>query len=80
MTDDQLLVWLAESDFSQYGECHGRNLDSLIAKGFVKIHEGRECQSGFIAQGDSLMYRAVSLTETGIAAAAKARAADRSGK
>lgn len=64
----RLLQWLSEETFNQYGECHGAALDSLIARGFAEIHEGREHQSGFIAQGDGPMYRAVSLTDAGIAA------------
>lgn len=64
-----LLKWLATEDFSQYGECHGKDLDELVAAGLAQIHAPGEHQSGFIAQdrtgsrGD--MYRAVSLTEAG---------------
>lgn len=63
--EEFLLVWLGNGEFGQYGECHGATLDSLIAKGFAQVHEGRALQSGFIAQGDDPMYRAVSLTEAG---------------
>jgi hypothetical protein len=63
-----LMEWLGRDDFGQYGECHGKDLDALIAKGFAQIHEPRIGQSGFIAKGDSLMYRAVSLTDEGRAA------------
>ncbi len=64
-----LLKWLSEEDFSQYGECYGKNLDELVEHGFAQIHAPGEHQSGFIAQdnqgkrGD--MYRAVSLTDAG---------------
>lgn len=60
-----LLKWLGEEDYSQYGECHGSNLEGLVAKGLAQIHSGGEKQSGFIAQGTSKMYQAVSLTESG---------------
>lgn len=66
-----LLDWLSREDFSQYGECHGSDLDGLIAKGLAQIHGPGEHQ-GFIAQDHTgekgLMYRAVSLTEAGRAA------------
>lgn len=55
--------------FSQYGECHGAALDSLVAKGFAQVHGAGEHQAGFIAQDHSgnrgIKYRAVSLTEAG---------------
>lgn len=63
-----LLEWLGKEDFSQYGECHGRALDGLIAKGLAQVHGAEEHQSGFIARGSGGMYRAVSLTEAGRAA------------
>jgi hypothetical protein len=63
-----LLVWLGEDEFSQYGECNGANLDSLVAKGLAQIHGPGEHQH-FIANDHEgtkgMMYRAVSLTETG---------------
>ena len=61
-----LFDWLTEEDFSQYGECYGKDLDSLIAKGLVQIHGPGEHQSGFIAKGQGLMFSAVSLTEAGV--------------
>ena len=70
MTENDLLRWLGQEDFSQYGECHGKTLDALIEKGLVQIHGPGEHQN-FIAKGTDLMYRAVSLTEAGIAALAK---------
>jgi hypothetical protein len=60
-----LLEWLGKAEFSQYGECHGHALEALVGYGLAVIHEGRENQSGFIAQGGSPMHRAVSLTEAG---------------
>ena len=60
-----LLEWLGQEDYSQYGECHGEALNSLVAKGFAKVHEGQEHQRGFIASGVGPMYRAVSLTDAG---------------
>lgn len=67
-SERELLAWLSKEDFSQYGECHGAALDRLVKFGFAVISEGRAHQSGFIAQGDHAMYRAVSLTEGGLTA------------
>ena len=66
-TQTFLLKWLGESDVSQYGECHGKDLDALIADGLAQVH-GPESglTSGFIARGTEQMYRAVSLTDKGI--------------
>lgn len=64
----QLLKWLGKEEFSQYGECYGKTLDALIAKGLAEVHEPGSHQSNFIAQGAGKMYRAVSLTEAGRAA------------
>jgi len=66
LTDKEadLLRWLGEEEFSQYGECHGDDLDGLVAKGLAQIHGPGEHQN-FIAKGTSLMYRAVSLTDAG---------------
>lgn len=67
-SEEVLLRWLSKEDFSQYGECHGSDLDSLIAKGLAQIHGPGEHQR-FIANDPEgtkgLMYRAVSLTEVG---------------
>lgn len=64
-----LLVWLGQEDFSQYGECHGAALDALIVKGLAQVHgEESGINNNFIAKGRDLMYRAVSLTESGWAA------------
>lgn len=60
-----LLLWLAERDFSQYGECFGADLDSLVAEGLAQVHAPGRHQV-FIAKGTTLMYRAVSLTEAGL--------------
>jgi hypothetical protein len=60
-----LLKWLGESDYSQYGECYGKSLDSLISQGLAQIHNSPEHKSGFIAKGNGPMYRAVSLTDGG---------------
>jgi hypothetical protein len=63
-----LLQWLGESEYSQYGECHGKDLDSLVAKGLAQIHPPGEHQI-FIANDfagtKGVMYQAVSLTEDG---------------
>lgn len=63
-----LLIWLSKEDFSQYGECHGSDLDSLVAKGLAQIHGPGEHQR-FIANDPlgtkGMMYRAVSLTDAG---------------
>lgn len=63
-----LLDWLSAEDFSQYGECHGRDLDALIAAGLAQVHAPGEHQN-FIANDPAgtkgMMYRAVSLTEAG---------------
>lgn len=64
-----LLRWLGEGTqdgLSQYGECYGDNLDSLLAKGLAQIHgEETEMDNPFIAKGHGIMYRAVSLTDAG---------------
>lgn len=66
-----LLKWLNKEDFSQYGECHGKTLDSLIAKGLAQVHEPGQHQA-FIANDPAgtkgPMYRAVSLTDEGVRA------------
>jgi hypothetical protein len=63
-----LLQWLGEAEFSQYGECHGKSLDSLIGKGLAQLHAPGEHQN-FIANDwagtRGIMYRAVSLTDAG---------------
>jgi len=61
----ELLDWLSKEDFSQYGECHGKDLDVLLARGLAQIHGPGEHQSGFIAKGTGELYRAVSLTDEG---------------
>jgi len=64
-----LLDWLGNEEYSQYGECYGTTLDSLIELGYAQIHGAGEHQSGFIAQDPTgtkgKMYLAVSLTEAG---------------
>jgi len=60
-----VLEWLGRTEFSQYGECGGAALDSLVAKSLAQIHGPGEHQSGFIARGEGLDYRAVSLTPAG---------------
>lgn len=65
-----LLEWLAGEDYSQYGECYGATLDSLVAKGLAQVHGPGEHQV-FIANGTGQMYRAVSLTAAGVAAIRK---------
>jgi hypothetical protein len=53
-----LLGWLGEEDTSAYGECHGPDLDALVAAGLAEI--------GPIPPGRSdPLYRRVSLTEAG---------------
>ena len=64
LEERDLLEWLSREDFSQYGECHSKALDSLIAKGLAQIHGPGEHQQ-FIANGTGMMYRAVSLTDAG---------------
>jgi hypothetical protein len=64
-----MLEWLSKEDFSQYGECYGRTLEALIARGFVQVHgEETETNNTFIAKGHGIMFRAVSLTDAGRAA------------
>src|SRR5262245_23940130 len=72
MTTDQLtaaeidlLEWLSKEDFSQYGECHGKALDALIAKGLAQHHPGTGRNNSFIAKGDDIMFDKVSLTDAG---------------
>lgn len=64
-SERMLLAWLAREDFSQYGECHGRDLDRLVELGLAQIHAPGEHQV-FIARGTTQMHRAVSLTERGV--------------
>jgi len=80
-TKDQaaLLRWLGRSEYSQYGECCGLSLDMLIAHGLAEVHGPLEHQEGFISRGKGMMYRAVSLTETGRAALAELHADAREG-
>ena len=63
-----LLDWLSKEDFSQYGECQGRHLNSLVAKGLAQIHPAGEHQN-FIANDfagtQGIEFQAVSLTEAG---------------
>jgi hypothetical protein len=63
-----LLEWLRTDD-GQYGECHGKTLDSLIERGLVVV-QGAESgiSNSFIAKGTNIMYRAVSITDAGRAA------------
>jgi hypothetical protein len=63
--EEGMLRWLGQEEFSQYGECYGSVLYSLLAKGLAQVHGPGEHQV-FIAKGTSLMYRAVSLTEAGL--------------
>ena len=61
-----LLKWLGESDVSQYGECNGAALDTLVANGLaVVLGEETEIANPFIGNGRGIMYRAVKLTEAG---------------
>src|SRR5262245_22726053 len=66
--EQQLLDWLSLEEYSQYGECHGSALSSLIAKGLAQLHSPGEHQV-FIANDHlgvkGIMYQAVSLTEKG---------------
>jgi len=66
-SERDLLRWLGKEDFSQYGECYGRDLDALVAKGLAQVHAPGEHQV-FIAKGSGPMFRAVSLTDAGVAA------------
>jgi hypothetical protein len=68
LTDDEvdLLIWLGEEDYSQYGECHGIALDALVELGLAQLHGPEtEHNNTFIAKGSGIMFRAVSLTEAG---------------
>ena len=60
MTEKDLLEWLGQEDSSAYGECHGEQLDALIAKGWAEV--------GPTPSGRSRMYARVWLTEAGLAA------------
>lgn len=62
--EHDLLEWLVPEN-GQYGECYGKTLDALLAKGFAQVLDGREHQSGFIAKGNDIMYRAVAITDAG---------------
>jgi hypothetical protein len=64
----ELLEWLSREDYSQYGECHGKALDELVAKGLAQLHGDNGHLGSFIAQGNGPMYQSVSLTDAGRAA------------
>ncbi len=49
LSQRRLLEWLASEEFSQYGECHGEDLDALVTLGLAQIHGVGEIQDGFIA-------------------------------
>lgn len=60
-----VLRWLGAADYSQYGECCGKALDGLLDAGLAQIEDPGGGDGGFIAKGDDIMYRAVSLTAAG---------------
>jgi hypothetical protein len=70
LTDSErdLLRWLGEAEFGQYGECYGASLDRLIELGLAQLHAPGEHQN-FIANDwagtKGINYQAVSLTEAG---------------
>ena len=67
LTKDELFLldWL-KTDDGQYGECHGKALDGLVAKGLAVVGGGETgIRNGFIAKGTGMMYRAVSITDAG---------------
>ena len=71
MTADErdLLEWLNEADYSQYGECHGASLNALIEAGLAQVHGPGEHQHFIASDPDGtkgLMFRAVSLTDAGL--------------
>jgi hypothetical protein len=63
-----LLSWLGEEDFSQYGECYGAPLNRLLELGLAVLH-GPGLHQNFIVSDPTgtkgIMYRAVSLTDAG---------------
>jgi hypothetical protein len=76
-SERDLLKWLSKEDYSQYGECYGKDLDKLIIYGLAQVHGPGENQS-FIAkepldrdgkpilsEQKAIFYRAVSLTKKG---------------
>lgn len=75
-SERDLLLWLAREDYSQYGECYGSALTSLMMRGLAQVHGPGERQH-FIANDHAgtkgMMYRAVSLTEEGFALARRLR-------
>lgn len=69
-----LIEWLDQSEYGQYGECHGKDLDRLIELGLAQIHAPGEHQHFITNDWDGtqgMMYRAVSLTDAGRAALAQ---------
>lgn len=60
MTEKDLLEWLGQEDSSAYGECHGEQLDALIAKGLAEVEQA--------PPGRSKMFARVTLTEAGLSA------------
>ena len=75
-----LLLWLNEEAFSQYGECHGDAFEKLVSLGLAQVHGPGEHQEGFAASEPDgtkpsyLMFRAVSLTPGGRRLAAEMKA------
>lgn len=63
-----LLKWLGQEDFSQYGECHGAALDALCRLGLAQVHDDGGEKGSFIAKGRGPMLNSVSLTPAGIEA------------
>jgi len=79
-SERDLLLWLSEETFSQYGECHGPALEKLVSLGLAQVHGAQEHQDNFIAKEPPgtkpsyLMFRAVSLTNGGMKLAGEMKA------
>lgn len=66
MTEEFLLDWLSKEDSSAYGECSGKTLDALVAKGLATFHR---------VHGRPIEYSRVCLTEAGWADVVRRREA-----
>src|SRR5262249_4860650 len=48
-SERDLLLWLSEEAFSQYGECHGDAFEKLVSLGLAQVHGPGEHQEDFAA-------------------------------
>lgn len=66
-SETHLLKWLSR-DIGQYGECHGKDLETLRARGWVRC-SGDEAPEASGQWPPPTMFHGVELTTTGYQAA-----------